>query len=728
MTDHQSTFQICLLCRQDNSHQGVRALLCGHTDIVNAVRFLPTQGAISQTILSGSVDKTIRVWQAKTTSPTGFDLVATLEGHESSINCLAIFKGTNFFASGSADTTIRIWRIESQGEGVIVESVQTIQTKPRFFPLALALHSLGTGKDLVLAATGTKNIVQVYVGSNDGEFCHQATLPGHEGWIRSLGITQERETAASDLLLASASQDKYIRLWRITNRKPKVDRKNRSAFEDLEISLSNKAHKLKTPQNSYSVSFESLLLGHEDWIYTIYWRLDKERLQLLSASADNSLAIWESEQSSGLWVCITRLGEISAQKGSITATGSTGGFYIGLWSPDGEKLVSLGRTGSWRLWNYNRNQHRWLQGIGIGGHTKPVADVAWSKDGSYLLSTGSDQTTRLHAEWKRGSNSSWHEMARPQIHGYDLNCIDSIGQIQFVSGADEKLLRIFDEPRATADLLKTLCGIHSNAEQTLPVAANVPVLGLSNKVIEGAAGVEPRTDGHEHAEILTSTAHGPTLNMNRPPLEDQLARHTLWPEREKLYGHGYEISAVASSHDGSVIATSCRASSLDHAVIRLYTTKDWREVKPSLTAHSLTVTKLGFSNDDRYLISVGRDRQWVVFERDGVQPERYLLKHTNPKGHSRMILDACWAPLEAGRVFATAGRDKLVKVWSISAMGTECTTTMAAASSVTAVNISSRLLQNNMAIAIGTEAGNITLNILYRPTWTVKQTFELDYS
>lgn len=696
---------------------------------MNAVKFFPAPEPFSQTIISGSVDKTIRVWQSQTTSPAGFDLAATLQSHESSINSLAVFKGTDIFASGSADATIRIWRIESLGNGLSVKEVQTIQTKPKFFPLALALHSLGAGRDLALAATGTKSIVQVYVASNDGEFCHQVTLPGHEGWIRSLGITQERELADSDLLLASASHDKYIRLWRITQRKPKAKSKIEPAFGDLEKSLSNKAYKLKTSQNSYSVTFEALLLGHEDWIYTISWRLGEERLQLLSASADNSLAIWEPELSSGVWLCTTRLGEISAQKGSTTATGSTGGFYIGLWSPNGEKLISLGRTGSWRMWNYDRDQHRWLQGNGVSGHTKAVADVTWAKDGSYLLSTGSDQTTRLHAAWKRGSKCSWHEMARPQIHGYDLNCIDSIGQIEFISGADEKLLRVFDEPRATADLLDTLCDIHTNVEQNLPDAARIPVLGLSNKAVETAAGEEPNTNGHADTETLTSTAPGQMLNIDSPPLEDQLARHTLWPEREKLYGHGYEISAVASSHDGTVVATSCRASSLDHAVIRLYKTQDWREVRPPLTAHSLTVTALCFSSDDRYLISVGRDRQWAVFERDSsVRPEIYLLKHSNPKGHSRMILDACWVPLEAGRVFATAGRDKMVRMWSINAAGTECTTTITAASSVTAIDISSRLSQNKIVMALGTEMGNVTLHILQLPNWTVKQTFELHNS
>ena len=695
---------------------------------MTAVKFFPAQADLPQTILSGSVDKTIRVWRAETASPASYGLVATLEGHESSVNCLAVFKGANVFASGSADATIRVWRIESQVAGIVVQLVQTIQTKPRMFALAVALHSLGAGEELVLAVTGTTSIVHVYVAATNGEFCHQVTLPGHENWIRSLDIVHESDSADSDLLLASASQDKYIRLWRITRRRPRASSRNESALEDLEQPLSNKDYELRTSQKVYSVTFEALLLGHEDWIYTIAWRLDVDHLQLLSASADNSLAIWECEQSSGVWVSVTRLGEISAQKGSITATGSTGGFYIGLWSPNGKKLVSLGRTGSWRLWDYDGDRHRWVEGVGIGGHTKSVADVAWSRDGSYLLSTGSDQTTRLHAAWKRGDEYSWHEMARPQIHGYNLNCIDSLGQLRFISGADEKLLRVFDEPKATARLLQVLSGIHTNDEQSLPDAASIPVLGLSNKATEMAAGEEPSINGHVHANNPTSAGHRRSLSVDRPPLEDKLARHTLWPESEKLYGHGFEISAVACSHDSTVIATSCRASSLDHAVIRLYTIRDWREVKPSLTAHSLTVTRLCFSSDDRYLVSVGRDRQWSVFERDGVRPEVYLLRHSNPKGHSRMILDACWGPLEAGRVFATAGRDRLVKIWSISTVGTECTTTLVAASSVTTVDISSRLSQKDMVVAMGTEMGSIALHILQPPNWTIKQTFELNAS
>ena len=648
-----------------------------------------------------------------------------LEGHTSSVNCLAILSSLNLIASGSADATVKLWRLHLGDEHVRSNLLQTIQISPRFFPLTLALHGIGTAGDIVLAIAGTKSIIQIYISSNSGPFELQATLPGHEGWVRSLSFTNEIPYGERDLLLASGSQDKYIRLWRISAEKRNASAERNEVTAIFEESLSNKRHRLKGVESIYMLTFEALLLGHEDWIHTVSWNLQAKKLQLLSASADNSVSIWEPDQNSGIWVCTTRLGEISAQKGSTTATGSTGGFWIGLWSSTGESIVSLGRTGSWRLWNYDREQDRWVQGVGTSGHTKAITDIAWSKDGAFLLSTGSDQTTRLHAEWLRQTTSSWHEIARPQIHGYDLNCIGCIGQTQFISGADEKLLRVFDEPQATAHLLNALSGIQIGSGQKLPEAANIPVLGLSNKAVDSTQPYEDQPNGQVDAEPLSSlplTSNTLHTLPQLPPPEDQLARHTLWPEHEKLYGHGYEISAVAASYDGTVVATSCKASSLEHAVIRLYTTEDWREVKPALTAHSLTCTALAFSKDDRYLLSVGRDRQWVVFEREGARRESYLLKHANPKGHSRMILDACWAPLEAGGVFATAGRDKAVKLWKMADEGVDCTTVITNTTAITAVDLAPKLVDGQLLVARGAESGDVAVHTVELNSWAVQST------
>jgi len=626
--------------------------------------------------------------------------------------------GSRLFATGSADAIVKIWSLDEN----VASLRQSINITPRFFPLALALSSLvGSSNSYVLAVAGTKDIIQLYVldSSKSTDFKLQATLSGHEGWIRSLDFAWENCTPDGDLLLSSASQDKYIRLWRIHQGK-ELPAAAASADPSLGAflpgkSLSNKAHRFKAENLDFSATFEALLLGHEDWIYSTKWRAGGKYLQLLSASADNSLAIWQPDETTGVWVTVARLGEISAEKGSTTATGSTGGFWTGLWSPSGSTIVCLGRTGSWRLWNQHTQQDKWVQDVAISGHTQSVTGISWSKNGDYLLSTSSDQTTRLHAKWKHGQNESWHEMARPQIHGYDLNCIDSLGTSQFVSGADEKLLRVFNEPRAVANLLHKLCGFGGSRLEEMPDAANMPVLGLSNKAIEAVNDDEEVLNGNDNDRVAidpASIVHRSTLEFDHPPFEEHLSRHTLWPETEKLYGHGYEISALAASHDGSIVATACKASSIDHAVIRLFETKDWHEIKPPLTAHSLTVARLRFTTDDRHLLSVGRDRQWAVFQRDAAEKTKYTLQESNPKGHTRMILDAAWAPTPTP-VFATAGRDKQVKIWARGQdSGFSHKATIPEDSPVTAIAFLDAPSQENANLAVGTELGLFKIYLL----------------
>jgi elongator complex protein 2 len=712
-------FWIDLLITLQSDGRGVETLLVGHTDTVNAVKFLKISSGLL--LVSGSVDKSVRIWRQSGlpvgvgTQAANYQCIQVLDEHQSSVNCIAVCSGAEIFVTGSADATVKIWKIDASTHGLHVQLMQSIKVTPRYFPLALALSPLnGASNSYVLAAAGTAAFVQLYIADSLPEFKLQATLSGHEGWIRSLSFAHENDSPGSDLLLASASQDKYIRLWRLHQGKelPPAAAGSDPAFGSFlpGKSLSNKAHRFTAGGKDYSTTFEALLLGHEDWIYSAVWKTKGSTLQLLSASADNSLSIWEQDPASTVWISTARLGEISAQKGSTTATGSTGGFWTGLWSPSGQRVACLGRTGSWRIWSFDSQQDRWIQEIGISGHTQAVTGIGWSRRGDYLLSTSSDQTTRLHARWKRHGQTTWHEMARPQIHGYDLNCIETLGDSQFVSGADEKLLRVFKESKAVADLLERLCNIPNTEFHTLPDAANMPVLGLSNKAISAISStdIEDPTNSDAEPEDPTSVANKSTLYLNHPPLEDHLSKHTLWPEVEKLYGHGYEISTLAASHDGSVVATACKASSLEHAVIRLFETSTWTEVKPPLTAHSLTVTRLRFSADDTHLLSVGRDRQWAVFQR---RESRYELLEANAKAHSRMILDAAWAP-GGSKAFATAGRDKLVKFWKREGEsgGFVCNHKIQEDSPVTAIDFVDSTLEDGFAyLAAGTEVGQISV-------------------
>ncbi|KIW75728.1 hypothetical protein Z517_10471 [Fonsecaea pedrosoi CBS 271.37] len=652
---------------QNDSGHGMAALLSGHTGKVTAVRFLaPDQDGSPELLVSGGANGDIAVWRQEASDRKWRCLVKTA-AHEGAVNTIASLDQGSILATGGADTTVKLWKVRDTE----IKASATLSLKPRFIPLALTVRtfpSTSPPDHAYLVVGGTRNDIQVYAIEgliSAPKFHLHATLTGHEAWVRSLALTQ---TPDGDILLASASQDKYVRLWRFqlggsSATKPLA---GQNGVAVANRTLSAKIQTVCAGEHQYSITFEALLLGHEDWIYSAAW--SPTGTQLLTASADGSLSIWEPDPSSGIWVSMSRLGEISVAQGATTATGSAGGFWTGLWGPDGKTVTCLGRTGSWRLWQCDEASQFWTQRFGIGGHTNSVNGICWSPDGTYLLSTSSDQTTRLHAEWKRGGKRSWHEFSRPQIHGYDLNCIASTTPCQFSSGADEKLLRVFNEPKDIANMLHRLCQIPLPPEVgQMPDTAAIPVLGLSNKAMDDS---EETGDGAENETTdpnTTSNGAGSSLlDIQEPPTEDLLARHTLWPEHEKLYGHGSEITEAATPPDGSVLATACRASSLDHAVIRLYDTQDWNEIKPPLSAHSLTVTRLAFSPpNSEYLLSVGRDRQWAVFKRADGTSKSWTRVAINAKAHSRMILDATWLVGSTKTPsFATAGRDKLVKVWS----------------------------------------------------------------
>ena len=64
-----------------------------------------------------------------------------------------------------------------------------------------------------------------------------------------------------------------------------------------------------------------------------------------------------------------------------------------------------------------------------------------------------------------------------------------INRYQYASGADEKVVRVFDAPDNFIENFCNLCGVNFDKEKkseeakNRPVGASVPALGLSNKAI-----------------------------------------------------------------------------------------------------------------------------------------------------------------------------------------------------------------------------------------------------
>ena len=103
---------IALWRPQNPESHGVYDILSGHTDTVNAVKFL--QNFSCNLLLSGSVDKTVKIWFFNTVAKT-YSCIQTISDHGSSINCLAVASGSGaIFASGSADAVIKIWSLDGK--------------------------------------------------------------------------------------------------------------------------------------------------------------------------------------------------------------------------------------------------------------------------------------------------------------------------------------------------------------------------------------------------------------------------------------------------------------------------------------------------------------------------------------------------------------------------------------------------------------------------------------
>jgi hypothetical protein len=50
------------------------------------------------------------------------------------------------------------------------------------------------------------------------------------------------------------------------------------------------------------------------------------------------------------------------------------------------------------------------------------------------------------------------------------------------------------------------------------------------------------------------------LILKEPPNEEHLLQNTLWPEVQKLYGHGFELFTVAVDENTKIIASACKVN------------------------------------------------------------------------------------------------------------------------------------------------------------------------
>ncbi|PSN31401.1 hypothetical protein C0J52_24316 [Blattella germanica] len=290
-------------------------------------------------------------------------VVSTLIEHKGRVNSVTWIKRSvgnpeTELVSTSTDGTAIIW----SNTGGYSFSPSILKGHQMTVTVADDIALLAYGADDAKIHLFAENVNNLAGCGDADQFVKVSTLVGHEDWIRAMDFALDD---SGDLLLASSSQDALIRLWRIVPRDEQVATRVRKKISELDISediqSEEKIFSVQTYSDNstrtlyFAVLLESVLAGHEGWIYGISWHppvfSDEKKkfvqpMKLLSSSLDKTIIIWTPDEASGVWLESVRVGEMG---------GNTLGFYGSKFNPDGYRIMGHGYQGSFHLWSFSKN-------------------------------------------------------------------------------------------------------------------------------------------------------------------------------------------------------------------------------------------------------------------------------------------------------------------------------------------------------------------------------------
>ncbi|HEY9852629.1 MAG TPA: serine/threonine-protein kinase [Leptolyngbyaceae cyanobacterium] len=243
--------------------------LIGHTASIYALAISPD----SQTLVSGSNDKSIKIWDLNSGK-----LVNTLRGHKNAVNSVAISPDGQTLASGGGDRTLKLW------------DLKTGKLKKDLLGHSASVFAIAFSPDNQTLASGSSdNTIKIWNFQNTALI---TTLTGHSKWVRCLDISPDGET------LVSGSEDKTIKIWDLkTGQLKNTLTGHIDAVRSLDISPDGKTLVSGGSDNRINIwdletgQLKFSLTGHFRHVLSVAVSPDGE--SFVSGGNDNKINIWD---------------------------------------------------------------------------------------------------------------------------------------------------------------------------------------------------------------------------------------------------------------------------------------------------------------------------------------------------------------------------------------------------------------------------------------------------